>query len=127
VRYSATLLEHFLNPRNAGLMREPDGVGVEEYAGCGDLARFFVRVQDGRVREVRFQTYGCGPTIAAASAASERMIGRTVEALVNLKPQEVEDAVDGLPDDRKHAADVVAGALRAAALDALRRPRGGVA
>jgi nitrogen fixation protein NifU and related proteins len=127
VRYSATLLEHFLNPRNAGLMREPDGVGVEEYAGCGDLARFFVRVQDGRVREVRFQTYGCGPTIAAASAASERMIGRTVEALVNLKPQEVEDAVDGLPEDRKHAADVVAGALRAAALDALRRPRGGVA
>jgi nitrogen fixation NifU-like protein len=127
VRYSATLLEHFLNPRNAGLMREPDGVGVEEYAGCGDLARFFVRVQDGRVREVRFQTYGCGPTIAAASAASERMIGWTVEALVNLKPQEVEDAVDGLPDDRKHAADVVAGALRAAALDALRRQRGGVA
>ena len=127
MRYSATLLEHFLNPRNAGLMREPDGVGVEEYAGCGDLARFFVRVQDGRVREVRFQTYGCGPTIAAASAASERMIGWTVEALVNLKPQEVEDAVDGLPDDRKHAADVVAGALRAAALDALRRQRGGVA
>jgi nitrogen fixation protein NifU and related proteins len=127
VRYSATLVEHFLNPRNAGLMREPDGVGVEEYAGCGDLARFFLRVQDGRVREVRFQTYGCGPTIAAASAASERVAGRTVEELVNLKPQEVEDAVDGLPDDRKHAADVVAGALRAAALDALRRPRGGVA
>jgi nitrogen fixation NifU-like protein len=126
VRYSATLVEHFLNPRNAGLMREPDGVGVEEYAGCGDLARFFVRVQDGRVREVRFQTYGCGPTIAAASAASERVTGRTVEELVNLKPQEVEDAVDGLPDDRKHAADVVAGALRAAALDALRRQRGGV-
>jgi nitrogen fixation protein NifU and related proteins len=127
VRYSATLVEHFLNPRNAGLMREPDGVGVEEYAGCGDLARFFVRVRDGRVQEVRFQTYGCGPTIAAASAASERVTGRTVEELVNLKPQEVEDAVDGLPDDRKHAADVVAGALRAAALDALQRQRGGLA
>jgi nitrogen fixation NifU-like protein len=127
VRYSATLVEHFINPRNAGLMREPDGVGVEEYAGCGDLARFFLRVQDGRVHEARFQTYGCGPTIAAASAASERVIGRTVDELVNLKPQEVEDAVDGLPDDRKHAADVVAGALRAAALDALRRRRGGLA
>jgi nitrogen fixation protein NifU and related proteins len=127
VRYSATLVEHFLNPRNAGLMREPDGVGVEEYAGCGDLARFFLRVRDGRVQEVRFQTYGCGPTIAAASAASERVTGRTVEELVNLKPQEVEDAVDGLPDDRKHAADVVAGALRAAALDALQRQRGELA
>jgi nitrogen fixation NifU-like protein len=121
VRYSATLLDHFLNPRNAGLMREPDGSGVDEYEGCGDQARFFLRVRDGRVSEARFQTYGCGPTIAAASAASERVVGRLVEDLINLKPQEVEDAVDGLPEDRKHAADVVAGALRAAALDALRR------
>jgi NifU-like protein involved in Fe-S cluster formation len=77
------------------------------------------------VSEARFQTYGCGPTIAAASAVSEKVVGRAVEELLNLKPQEVEDAVEGLPDDRKHAADVVAGALRAAALDALRRRGGG--
>ena len=128
MRYSPTLLDHFLNPRNAGLMRAPDGTGVDEYEGCGDLARFFLRVAvDGRVSEVRFQTYGCGPTIAAASAASEKVAGRPVEELLNLKPQEVEEAVDGLPDDRKHAADVVAGALRAAALDALRRRREGEA
>jgi nitrogen fixation NifU-like protein len=126
VRYSPALLDHFLNPRNAGLMREPDGVGVGEYAGCGDLARFFLRVREGWVSEVRFQTYGCGPTLAAASAASERMTGRAVEDLLSLESREVEDAVDGLPDDRKHAAEVVAGALRAAALDALRRCREGV-
>jgi nitrogen fixation NifU-like protein len=126
VRYSATLLDHFLNPRNAGLMREPDGEGSEEYEGCGDLARFFLRVREGRVSEARFQTYGCGPTIAAASAASERVIGRAVEELLNLKAQEIEDAVDGLPEDRRHAADVVAGALRAAALDVLRRCQEGV-
>ena len=125
MRYSPTLLDHFLNPRNAGLMREPDGTGVDEYEGCGDLARFFLRVREGRVSEARFQTYGCGPTIAAASAVSEKVVGRTVEELLNLKPQEVEDAVDGLPDDRKHAADVVAGALRGAALDVLRRRGGG--
>ena len=117
MRYSATLVEHFLNPRNAGLMREPDGTGVDEYEGCGDQARFYLRV--------RFQAYGCGPTIAAASAGSERVTGRPVEALVSLKAQEIEDAVDGLPEDRKHAADVVAGALRAAALDVLRRQREG--
>jgi len=127
MRYSAALLDHFLNPRNAGLMREPDGTGTDEYEGCGDLARFFLRVREGRASEVRFQAYGCGPTIAAASAASERVAGRTLEELVSLKAQEVEDAVDGLPDDRKHAADVVAGALRAAALDALGRRREGVA
>jgi nitrogen fixation NifU-like protein len=121
VRYSATLIEHFLNPRNSGLMQEPDGTGQDEFDGCGDLARMFLRVRDGRAAEVRFQSYGCGPTIAAASAASELVAGRAVEDLVNLKAREVEDALDGLPDDRKHAAEVVAGAVRAAALDALRR------
>jgi nitrogen fixation NifU-like protein len=121
VRYSATLVEHFLNPRNAGLMREPDGTGEDEFEGCGDLARVFLRVRDGRVAEVRFQSYGCGPTIAAASMASELIGGRAVEDLVNLKAREIEDALDGIPDDRKHAADVVAGAVRAAALDTLRR------
>lgn len=117
------LVDHFLHPRNAGLMRDPDGVGVDEFAGCGDLARFFVRVRDGRASEVRFQTYGCGPTIAAASAASELVRGRTLEAMVTVKPEEIETALAGLPDDRKHAAALVAGAIRAAALDALRRRR----
>ena len=121
MRYSPTLIEHFLNPRNTGLMRDPDGTGEDEFEGCGDLARMFLRLRDGRAAEVRFQSYGCGPTIAAASAASELIAGRAVEELVNLKAREVEDALDGLPDDRKHAAEVVAGAVRAAALDALRR------
>jgi nitrogen fixation protein NifU and related proteins len=121
MRYSETLLDHFLRPRNAGLMQEPDGVGEEEYAGCGDLARFFLRVQEGRVAQVRFQTYGCGPTIAAASAASELATARPLEAVLSLAPEDVERALDGLPDARRHAAEVVAGALRAAARDALAR------
>ena len=121
MRYSATLVDHFLNPRNAGMMRDPDGTGEGEYEGCGDLARFFLRVRDGRAVEVRFQTYGCGPTIAAASAASELARGRAVEDLSHLKAEDIEAALEGLPEDRKHAADVAAGALRAAAHDYLRR------
>ena len=126
MRYSPILVDHFLNPRNAGLMREPDGMGEDEYEDCGDLARFYLRVRVGRVVDVRFQTYGCGPTIAAASAASELVAGRTIEDLVNLKAEEIERVLAGLPEDRKHAADVVAGALRAAALDYLRRQDGDV-
>lgn len=118
MRYSPTLLDHFLNPRNAGMMRDPDGTGQEEYEGCGDLARFFLRVREGRAVEVRFQTYGCGPTIAASSVASELGRGRPVDDLCHVKAEEIEAALEGLPDDRKHAADVAAGALRAAALDA---------
>jgi nitrogen fixation NifU-like protein len=124
MRYSATLVDHFLDPRNAGLMRDADGTGSDEYAGCGDLTRFYLRVRDGRLAEARFQAYGCGPTIAAASVATELAAGRTVEDLTLLKAQEIEDALDGLPDDRKHAAEVAAGAMRAAALDALARVRG---
>ncbi len=121
MRYSPTLVDHFLNPRHAGLMREPDGVGEDEYEGCGDLARFFLRVREGRAAEVRFQTYGCGPTIAAASVASELGTGRPVDDLVNVKAEDIERTLGGLPEDRRHAAAVAAGALRAAALDYLRR------
>jgi len=102
-------------------MRDPDGTGEDEFAGCGDLARFFLRVAEGRVTEVRFQTYGCGPTIAAASAASELVTGWALETVLQLTPQDVERALDGVPEDRRHAADVVVGALRAATLDAMKR------
>ena len=124
MRYSEILVDHFLNPRNAGLMRGPDGTGEDEYEGCGDLTRFYLRVRQGRAAEVRFQTYGCGPTIAAASVASELARGRALEDLVNLKAVDVEAALGGLPDDRRHAAEVAAGALRAAAPDHLRRRDG---
>jgi NifU-like protein involved in Fe-S cluster formation len=121
VRYSPTLVDHFLNPRNAGMMRDPDATGQGEFDGCGDLARVFFRVTDGRVAEVRFQAYGCGPTIAAASAGSELVLLRPLEDLEHLKPEEVERALDGLPDDRRHAAEVVADAVRGAARNWLGR------
>ena len=97
------------------MMREPDAVGEGGFEGCGDLARVFLRVRDGRVAEARFQAYGCGPTIAAASAVSELVVLRPIDDLEHLKSEEVERALDGLPEDRRHAADVVADAVRAAA------------
>ena len=126
MRYSPTLVDHFLNPRNAGMMRLPDATGEGEFTGCGDLARVFLRIRDERVTEARFQAYGCGPTIAAASAISELVALRPMEDLLHLKPEEVERALDGLPDDRKHAADVVTEAVRAAARDWLIRRNGDV-
>jgi nitrogen fixation protein NifU and related proteins len=123
--YSPTLLDHFRNPRNAGLMLNPDARGEGGYEGCGDLARFSLRVGEGRALDVRFQAYGCGPTIAAASAGSELAMGRSIDDLVHLKSMEVENALDGLPAERKHAAEVVAAAIRAAARDYLSRRVGG--
>lgn len=122
--YSAILIDHFRNPRNAGMMRDPDGVGEDEYPECMDLARFYLRVRDGRVLEARFQTYGCGPTIAASSAATELVAGRGLDEVAELTAGRVEAALGGLPEERRHAAHVAAAALRAAARDALARRDG---
>jgi nitrogen fixation protein NifU and related proteins len=123
VRYSAALIEHFRNPRNAGLMRNPDAVGEAQDPECGDVARFYLRLRQGRVAEVRFQAYGCGPTIAASSAATEVVAGLDLGALEALNAERIEAALGGLPPDRRHAAEVVSAALRTAAQDAQRRPR----
>jgi nitrogen fixation protein NifU and related proteins len=121
VQYSPTLIDHFRNPRNAGMMRNPDGVGEGEYKECMDLVRFHLRVLAGRVVEARFQAYGCGPTIAAASAATEVVAGASLADLLELSAAQVEAALGGLPEARRHAAEVATSGLRAAARDALSR------
>ena len=123
MQYSDTLIDHFRNPRNAGMMREPDGVGEGEFAQCMDLARFYLRVRGGRVEEARFQAYGCGPTLAACSAGTEVAAGAALEELSTVTEGRIEAAVGGLPPERRHAAEVVALALRAAARDAMARRR----
>lgn len=103
------------------MMRNPDGVGEGEFKECMDLVRFHLRVLAGRVVEARFQAYGCGPTIAAASAATEVVAGVSLLELLDLSAGRVEAAVGGLPKARRHAAEVATRGLRAAARDALRR------
>lgn len=113
--YSEILVDHFRAPRNVGMMRDADAVGEGEDPSCGDLARFYLRVADGRVAEARFQTYGCGPSIAASSLLTEIATGRSVDDLQRLTPAAVEHALGGLPEDRRHAASLVVTAIQAAA------------
>lgn len=112
--YSEILLDHFRAPRNVGMMRDADAVGESEDPSCGDLARLYLRVVDGKVAEARFQTYGCGPSIAASSLLTELVQGRAVDALAALTPDAVERALGGLPEERRHAATLVVDALRTA-------------
>jgi nitrogen fixation NifU-like protein len=112
--YSETLLDHFRFPRNVGMMRNADAVGEAEDPTCGDLARFYLRIEAGHVREARFQTYGCGPSIAASSLATELVGGRPLAAVAALTPEAMERALGGLPEDRRHVATLVVDALREA-------------
>jgi NifU-like protein involved in Fe-S cluster formation len=112
--YSETLLQHFREPRNVGMMRQPDAVGEGEDGTCGDFARFHVRITGERIVEARFQTYGCGPSIAASSLLTELVRGRSVEEVERLTAGEVEQALGGLPEERRHAATLVVDAMQAA-------------
>ena len=79
------------------MMRNPDAVGESEGPSCGDLARFYLRPEGDLVREARFQAYGCGPSIAASSIATELVRDRPVAALSELTAETVETALGGRP------------------------------
>ena len=102
--YSARLLEHFRNPRNVGQL-DPPAVTVDvTNPACGDRLRLSARFEDGRVTEVRYQTRGCTASIAAGSALTEWMAGKSREELKILTPGVIEDLVGGLEPASKHAA-----------------------
>ena len=102
--YSARLLDHFRDPRNVGQL-EPPAVSVDvSNPACGDMLRLSARFEDGRVAEARYQTRGCTASIAAGSALTEWMTGKSREEVAKLTPAVIEDLLDGLEPASKHAA-----------------------
>jgi len=111
--YSARLLDHFQNPRNVGEL-PPPAVTVEvSNPVCGDVLRLSVEFRDGRVAEARYKTRGCTASIAAGSALTEWLIGKTPAEIAAILPLDVENAVGGLSDESKHAARLSVDAVRA--------------
>lgn len=110
--YSEQLLEHFRNPRNVGLLEPPAQMVDVTNPACGDMMRLSARFEGGRVAEVRYQTRGCTASIAAGSALTEWMTGKSREELKSLTPQLIEDLVGGLEPASKHAAVLCVDAAR---------------
>lgn len=115
--YSDLVVEHFQNPRNAGEMDAPDGEATKSNPVCGDRMRVMIRVKEGAIEEVRWQTRGCPPAIATSSVASEMVMGWPLEKVETLTREEVAEAVGGLPKDKIHCSVLAADALRAAIED----------
>ncbi len=111
--FSAQLLDHFQNPRNAGLLEPPAVVVEVTNPACGDILRLSARMEEGRVAEVRYQTRGCTASIAAGSALTVWMTGRTDAELAGLTADVVAEAVGGLIPESRHAAVLCVDGVRA--------------
>jgi nitrogen fixation NifU-like protein len=119
--YSKTVLDHFLNPRNAGPLADADGVGEVGAAAFGDVVRISLKVRADRVTDARFQAYGCGTAIATASVATELIKGRTLAEALKLTKQEIHDALGGLPPEKAHCPLLAEEAVKAALQDFLKQ------
>lgn len=120
-QYSALVIEHFERPRNAGVLEDPDGEATVANPVCGDRMRVMIRVRNGRIAEVRWQTRGCPPAIATSSFASELVQGWTLEEVERLTRERIAEGIGGLPPDKVHCSVLAADALRAAVRDYRRR------
>jgi nitrogen fixation NifU-like protein len=116
-KYSETLMDHVTAPRNSGVMDDPDATGLAGTPGKGPFMVIYLKVREGTVAAAKFQTYGCGPTIASGSMLTEMIIGRTIEECTKLTADDLILALDGVPPDKLHGPALAIGALR----DALAR------
>jgi nitrogen fixation NifU-like protein len=114
--YSAQLLDHFQNPRNAGEILQPDAAAEIENPVCGDVLLLTVRVVDGRIAEARFKARGCVPAMACGSALTELIVGKMPRQVRLLRREEVIEAVGGIPHASMHAAQLAIDALSAVLL-----------
>jgi nitrogen fixation NifU-like protein len=114
-QYSETTLEHFRNPRNVGTL-EGDNVAVGRVGNpvCGDLMDIYIRVEDDRIADIAFQTFGCGSAVATSSMITELVRGLTLDDALKVSRGDVADALDGLPPVKMHCSNLAADALHEA-------------
>jgi nitrogen fixation NifU-like protein len=115
--YSEKVMDHFQNPRNMGEMKDPDGVGRVGNPTCGDLMEVYIKVNDEKLKDVKFRTFGCGAAIATSSMVTEMAKDKTIKEALRITKQDVADELGGLPPIKMHCSNLAADALRAAIKD----------
>jgi nitrogen fixation NifU-like protein len=115
--YSEKVMDHFMNPRNVGEIEDADGVGSEGNPVCGDMMSFYIKVDDNRLSDVKFKTFGCGAAIACSSMVSEMAKGKTLEEAKKITNADVAAELEGLPKNKLHCSNLGADALHKAIED----------
>ena len=115
--YSEKVMDHFRNPRNLGKMDDADGIGEVGNAKCGDIMKMYIKVKDGIIEDVKFNTFGCGSAIASSSMTTEMIKGKSIDDALELSNKAVVEALDGLPTHKIHCSVLAEEAVKAAVKD----------
>ncbi|VVB59690.1 Iron-sulfur cluster assembly scaffold protein IscU 2 [uncultured archaeon] len=117
VGYSKKVMEHFMNPRNVGVIENPDGYGKVGNPVCGDVMEIYIKVKDDKITDIKFRTFGCGSAIATSSMVTELAKGKHVDEAVKITRADVANELDGLPAQKMHCSNLAADALHEAIKD----------
>ena len=112
--YSEKVMDHFMNPRNMGEIKDADAVGTVGNPACGDVMRLYLKVSDDKILDAKFKTFGCGAAIATSSMATEMIKGKTVDESLKITNEAVAEALDGLPANKMHCSVLAQEAIEAA-------------
>jgi nitrogen fixation NifU-like protein len=115
--YSEKVMDHFMNPRNVGEMTDADGVGMEGNPTCGDAMQLFIKIENDRITDAKFRTFGCGAAIAVSSMITEMVKGKTLDEALAISKEAVAQELGGLPPQKMHCSNLGADALRKAIED----------
>ena len=112
--YSETVMDHFRNPRNVGVIENADGIGEVGNAKCGDIMKIYLKITDDVIEDVKFETFGCGSAIASSSMATEMIKGKPLADALALTNKAVAEALDGLPAHKLHCSVLAEEAIKSA-------------
>ena len=115
--YSEVVMDHFMNPRNVGVIENADGVGQVGNAKCGDIMKIYLKIENDIIVDVKFETFGCGSAIASSSMATELIMGKPVADALELTNKAVVEALDGLPAHKVHCSVLAEEAIKNALKD----------
>jgi len=121
--YNPKVLEHYHSPRNIGEIKDADGVGIYLSDFCGDITKFWIKVQGDKIVDVKFKTQGCAASVASGSMLTELTEGKTIEEVLRITKEDVTGALGGLLEQKIHCSLLATDALFDAIYDYLSKNR----